>query len=170
MAQTFGPGRLSLDEWVRVLQDAKRGLHIAALQIAEVIGHTSVEKASEKLGSYQSSSGPFNAWAPLAESTIADKLSRGFPVPSPLLRTGEMQAGFEYEIQDKSEGDVVVTLKCDQEYAALQEFGTIHMPPRPFAGPAMWETIDELAPGIADAITEVFYPDGFLSHTKIRRK
>lgn len=169
MAQTFGPGRLSLAEWVTVLEEAQHGLHSAALQIAEVIGHHATEKAKDKLGNYQGSSGPFPSWPTLSPATIADKLSQGFPTPSPLLRTGEMQAGIGYEIENKGPGDVVVTLHCDAPYADYQEFGTIKMPPRPFAGPAMYETIEEMAPLLAEAITEVFYPHGFLAKGRLRK-
>jgi hypothetical protein len=42
-------------------------------------------------------------WAPLAESTIADKASHGFPTPKPLLRSGELRDSIEYTVNGNEE-------------------------------------------------------------------
>lgn len=169
MAQKIGPGELTLDQWVQVLRDAMVGLPGAIKDVAEVIGHNATENAKDKLGAYQGASGPFPAWVGLSPATIADKLSQGFPVPSPLLRTGAMRDGISYDIETKGPGDVVVTLQCDAPYADFHEFGTVKMPPRPFAGPAMYETVEAMAPQLAETVVTLFYPDGILSMAKMRR-
>jgi HK97 gp10 family phage protein len=66
-------------------------------------------------------------WAPLAESTIADKAKHGYPTPKPLLRTGELRDSIEYQVSG-NEG-VVGT---DNKAAPFLEFGTSKMPPRSF--------------------------------------
>jgi hypothetical protein len=66
-------------------------------------------------------------WAPLAESTIADKARHGFKTPAPLLRTGEMRDSIEYVVHG-NEGAV----GSNSEVAVYQELGTSHIPPRSF--------------------------------------
>ncbi len=67
-------------------------------------------------------------WAPLAESTIADKAKHGFPTPKPLLRTGELRDSIEYTVSGL-EGCV----GSDDPVAVYQELGTSRgLPPRSF--------------------------------------
>jgi hypothetical protein len=66
-------------------------------------------------------------WAPLAESTIADKAHHGFPTPKPLLRTGELRDSIEYVVHGL-EGAV----GSDLDRAVWQELGTSRIPPRSF--------------------------------------
>ncbi|MGX9431765.1 HK97 gp10 family phage protein [Bradyrhizobium sp. LeoA1S1] len=68
-----------------------------------------------------------DAWAPLAESTIHDKQDHGFPVPKPLLRTGEMRDSIEYTVAGH-QGAVGSNL----DIAVYQELGTKKIPPRSF--------------------------------------
>lgn len=86
----------------------------------------------DQIGEYQDAVGPYNAWAPLAESTEADKAAQGFPLNAPLLRTGELRESFAHE----REGDEGIVGATDpvMEY---QEFGTATIPPRPVVGPAL---------------------------------
>lgn len=66
-------------------------------------------------------------WAPLAESTIADKQAHGFPTPKPLLRTGQLRDSIEYVVHG-TEGAV----GSDLDIAFWQELGTSRIPPRSF--------------------------------------
>jgi hypothetical protein len=66
-------------------------------------------------------------WAPLADSTLADKASHGFPTPKPLLRTGEMRDSIEYTVHG-NEGCV----GSNSDIAVYQELGTSKIPPRSF--------------------------------------
>lgn len=73
-------------------------------------------------------------WAPLAESTLEDKASKGFPVPSPLLRTGEMAESYKRELEPT---ELAVVVGSEEQNALWQEMGTSRIPPRPVLAPAM---------------------------------
>lgn len=66
-------------------------------------------------------------WAPLAESTIADKAHHGFATPKPLLRTGALRDSIEYTVSGL-EGSV----GSDLDRAVYLELGTSRIPPRSF--------------------------------------
>lgn len=68
-------------------------------------------------------------WKPLAASTLKDKADKGYPVPSPLKRSGAMAASIEREV-DITELAVVVGSK--DVVMLWQEMGTSRgIPPRP---------------------------------------
>jgi hypothetical protein len=83
----------------------------------------------------------FENWPALAPATIEDKLSKGFPVPSPLLRTGALRDSIGHNVETPQIGRVVVTLYATAEYAPFQELGTETVPPRPFIGPTAFEDV-----------------------------
>lgn len=97
-------------------------------EVAESI----VQTAKDEIGFYQPAVGPFQDWAPLAESTEADKARKGFPQEAPLLRTGEFRETWEHEVR----GFEAVVGSKDKR-APWFEFGTVNMPPRPVLGPAV---------------------------------
>jgi hypothetical protein len=66
-------------------------------------------------------------WAPLAESTIADKAHHGFPTPKPLLRTGELRDSIEYTVHG-----LQGCVGSDLDIAVYQELGTSRIPARSF--------------------------------------
>jgi len=68
-------------------------------------------------------------WPPLADSTIEDKKDHGWPVPSPLKRTGEMADSIEKELDAVN---LEVAIGSKEMKAVWQEMGTPHIPPRPF--------------------------------------
>jgi phage gpG-like protein len=81
-----------------------------------------VEKtAKEKLGHEQGN------WPPLAQSTLDDKESKGYPTPSPLLRDGEMQGSIEHHV-----ADLEAEVGSNSQIAVWQELGTSKMPARSF--------------------------------------
>jgi hypothetical protein len=87
-------------------------------------------------------------WPMLAESTIADKEAKGFPVPSPLKRTGEMAESYKKEV-DIAELEMVIG---SPELKALwQEMGTVHIPPRPVCELALKNSL----PYAADVFGEI---------------
>ena len=107
--------------------------HAHALQEGLEQCAASIEKtAKDEFGHYQDAAGPFNAWDPLAESTKADRLSKGFSEDEPLLRTGEMRDSITHEVDGL---EAVVGAK-DQKMV-WHEFGTNRIPPRPVLGPAL---------------------------------
>lgn len=123
---------------------AHLGKVIAVLPMAE---HEALEKSCElveaeakaEIGNYQGAAGPFAAWAPLAESTLDDKERKGFGVPDPLLRTGDMRDSIEHVVGGRS-GFV----GSDSDIAVYQEIGTAKIPPRSFLGHAAVTKEDDI--------------------------
>lgn len=126
-------------------------LELLSLQGAEVTEHLTTHSAETirdiakaKIGYYQGASGGFPAWAPLAASTEAEKRRLGAPPNAPLLRHGEMYASIEYQAEfEPLEGNAVVG--TPSEVAVYQELGTPTIPPRPFMGPAGFESRETIA-------------------------
>lgn len=99
--------------------------------------------AKTQIGYYQPEVGEFPAWAPLAESTEAQKASMGAPPDAPLLRTGALYASIQREVQDKE-----AVVGSTDPVMIYHEFGTSKMPPRPVFGPA----VERQRPAITQAI------------------
>ena len=92
------------------------------------VGMLAESIAAEIPGHYQP------GWAPLAASTIADKEAKGFPVPSPLKRTGEMAASYKKEVDPFN---LELMIGSPDLKALWQEVGTVHIQPRPVCEPAL---------------------------------
>jgi len=113
--------------------------HHLTAKAAEIIK----EDAQKRIGEYQDYTGPFNSWAPLAESTMADRVAKGFTPDDPLLRTGDLRDSIEVTVKGNE-----AAVGSVSEIAMYQELGTDNMPPRPFLGPAAFDSklnIGELA-------------------------
>ncbi|WDZ97986.1 hypothetical protein Herbaro_09455 [Herbaspirillum sp. WKF16] len=94
---------------------------------------TAIQKtAKEEVGHYQGAVGPFPAWAPLAASTQADRVRRGFTADDPGLRRGDMRDSIKKEVA-LLEGVV----GSDDQNLVYFEIGTDKQPPRPVLGPAV---------------------------------
>ncbi len=109
---------------------------VAAVMVAEaslaIAAKMVQEDAQDRIGEYQDAAGGFPAWAPLADSTEAEKARLGYPADAPLLRDGTLRDSIEYEVEGN---EAIVGSKLP--VAAYQEFGTSRgLPPRPFLGPA----------------------------------
>lgn len=89
------------------------------------------DDAQARIGTYQGAAGPFNAWQPLANSTIADRINKGFTPNDPLLRSGELRDSITSQVH----GDKAIVGSAS-DIALYQEVGTATIPPRPFLGPA----------------------------------
>ena len=122
--------------------------HLGTLVVAEhEMEHRALERcakmvekhAREKVGEYQPETGPFAAWAGLADSTIADRERQGFAADEPLLRTGALRDSIEHTVQD-SEAQV----GSNSDIAVYQELGTKNMPPRSFLGGALADKLDDV--------------------------
>lgn len=105
--------------------------------------------AKEQIGHYQEAAGPHPAWAPLAESTEAEKARLGYPTDAPLLRTGELQDSFGHEAHG-NEGVVGSTDKT----MVYHEMGTEKMPPRPALGPAVFKNREKIEQILGRALVE----------------
>lgn len=104
-----------------------------------------VEKtAKSEFGHYQPEVGPHPAWPDLADSTVEDRIRKGFTPDDPLLRTGELRDSIKHEVKGLhgvvgSESDIMV----------YQEFGTLGsdgkgIPARPVLGPAAYRNKEKI--------------------------
>lgn len=133
------------------LQKALVGDTVKALVAAEVgmkAAATVVQHdAKERIGEYQDEVGPFPEWEQLADSTEEEKARLGFLADAPLERTGEMRDSIEKEFHPM---EAVIGSKLPE--AAFQEFGTEHIPPRPFLGPAVFANKKKIRALIGGAV------------------
>jgi phage gpG-like protein len=119
-----------------------RHLAVTAAMSGEVTHHLT-EKSAElikadaqkRIGEYQDYTGPFIGWAPLAESTVADRIAKGFTPDDPLLRTGDLRDSIEVSARGAE-----AVIGSRSEIALWQEVGTDKIPPRPFLGPAIYDS------------------------------
>ncbi|WP_315315570.1 hypothetical protein [Pantoea vagans] len=108
-----------------------------------------IEKtAKEEIGVYQPAFGPFDAWAPLAEATKADRVRRGYSEDEPLLRSGELRDSIESEV-----AGLTAIVGTKSEIGFWQEVGTNRISPRPFMGPAYVRNIYPLMGSICEALS-----------------
>jgi hypothetical protein len=109
------------------------------------------ETAKEEIGVYQPAVGPFEAWAPLAESTKSDRVRSGYTEDDPLLRSGELKDSIESEVIG-----LAAIVGTKSQIGLWQEVGTDRIPPRPFIGTAYVRKIDPLMESIGLAISRGF--------------
>jgi hypothetical protein len=100
----------------------------------ETIGEAQEKLAKGYIGHEQ------DAWPPLAESTIADKTRKGYPVPAPLLREGTMRDSIRHEVEPTAVG-ADLTVGSEEAIAKYQEMGTATIPPRPFLAKSAVEVL-----------------------------
>ncbi|HQT62543.1 hypothetical protein [Acidiphilium sp.] len=113
-------------------------------------------RAKQIIGHYQTETGPFDQWSPLAASTVQEKERLGYAPPdNPLKRTGEMQASIE-----RSADAERAYVGSDEDKALWQEMGThgpgvgpsgYHVPPRSFLGAAAFQLEDKVAEIVTEA-------------------
>ncbi len=141
-------------------------IKMAELAVIEVTAlHNGLDRAAQliektakaEIGTYQDEAGPFPAWAPLSDATETEKAKSGYPVDSPLLRTGEMRDSIKHET-DGLEAIVGATDK-KMEY---HEFGTNTIPARPVIGPAAYRNKEKIKKLLGTAAVE-----GILGKTSI---
>ncbi len=97
------------------------------------------DDAQGRIGHYQAAVGPFQDWAPLADSTEEEKSRLGYPLDAPLLREGQLRDSI---VTEHSALEAVIGSKSP--VAAYQEFGTETIPPRPFLGPAAFTNREKI--------------------------
>lgn len=137
----------------RVLE---RGLERVATRIERT--------AYGKFGHYQSGSGPFPAWAPLADATKEQRVELGYTPDDPLFREGQLQAGLSHEVHDL---EAVIGVYGEEgsnppdvgQIMIWQEMGTANMPPRPVLGPAAFENKDAIERILGEAAVEAVIGD-----------
>lgn len=134
---------MSLKEFAAMLE-ASVATVVPRLEIGlDKVGTLAQTLAAEYPGHYQP------GWAPLAESTLKDKADKGFPVPSPLKRTGEMAESYKKELDLAG---LAVAVGSPELKALWQEMGTSRgIPPRPVCEPALRNSL----PYAADVFGEI---------------
>jgi hypothetical protein len=129
--------------------------HLLTLQVAEVVALRKglelcakhVERtAKDEIGFYQQAVGPFPDWAPLADSTEAEKARLGFEPDAPLLRTGGLRDSIGHEV-----GALEAVVGSTSDVMVYQELGTPTIPPRPVLGPAAIHNADRIKRILGDA-------------------
>ncbi|WP_439413088.1 phage virion morphogenesis protein [Enterobacter ludwigii] len=142
---------LSLSDLAKVFTSAGPHIHTALEAGLEVVARTIEEEAKEEIGVYQPAVGPFDAWAPLAESTKADRVRQGYSEDDPLLRSGELRDSISHRVM----GLAAVVGSTDDK-AVWQEYGTDRIPPRPFIGPAYVKSFHKITEMVGFAVTRGF--------------
>ncbi|MGJ0479967.1 hypothetical protein [Pantoea agglomerans] len=142
---------MDLEQFAREMSSASATIATGLEAGFRVIVKEIEKTAKEEIGVYQPAYGPFDAWAPLAESTKADRVRRGYSEDEPLLRSGELRDSIESKVVGLS---AIVGTKSD--IGLWQEMGTENIPPRPFIGPAYVRKIDPLIDAISYNITKGF--------------
>lgn len=127
---------------------AAMAAHLARLAAAgPAVVHHMADRAGREIevtakgiiGFYQPRVGRWPAWAPLAESTEAEKERSGYERGAPLLRTGQMRDTIVRSV----EGGTVMVGATDAK-AIYHELGTRTIPPRPFMGPAAFQSMPRI--------------------------
>lgn len=138
---------MSFDALARRLADDAVGLYGRLQYVLEVAASQIMETARDEFGVYQKGIDEFVAWAPLAESTKAERTRLGYTPDDPLLRSGALQASVVYEVHGL---DAVIG--TPSQIGFWHEFGTSRMPPRPVFGPALARNMGFLGSVLGDAI------------------
>ena len=136
--------------------------HEVTHHIADEAGGMVERAAREKIGFYQAAAGPFAAWAPLAESTIALHNKAGVG-DTPLYLSGHLRESFSHVTEGKT-----TTVGSTDPVMVYHEFGTSRAPPRPVLGPAMFENREHIIQGAA-GIVAAWLAAGGWRRQRIRR-
>ncbi|MGC1030908.1 phage virion morphogenesis protein [Pantoea agglomerans] len=142
---------MDLEQFARELSSASASIATGLEVSFRVIVKEIEETAKEEIGVYQPAYGPFDAWAPLAESTKADRVRRGYSDDEPLLRSGELRESIQSEVVG-----LAAIVGTKSEIGLWQEVGTERIPPRPFIGPAYIRRIGPLMEASREAILNGF--------------
>lgn len=139
---------MDLEQFAREMSSASASIATGLEAGFRVIVKEIEETAKEEIGVYQPAYGPFDAWAPLAESTKADRVRLGYSEDEPLLRSGELRDSIQSEVVG-----LAAIVGTKSEIGLLQEVGTSYLPPRPFIGPAYVRKIDPLMDAVRTTIS-----------------
>lgn len=142
---------MDLEQFARELSSASASIATGLEEGFRVIVKEIEETAKEEIGIYQPAYGPFDAWAPLAESTKADRVRRGYSEDEPLLRSGELRDSIHSEVMG-----LAAIVGTKSEIGLWQEVGTSHIPPRPFIGTVYVRKIDSLQDLLGHAVSYGF--------------
>ena len=170
--------------FAEIISLAERAGPLLLAGAADAVGQAAVRvqaTAQKKFGVYQPQVGPFPAWQPLAESTVAEKLRAGAEGDDPLI--GHYQGPHEYlsgnnifdakgqqneawptslrrSIEIARHNPLLAEVGTNDPIGLYQELGTSRIPPRPFMRPAGYEEGQELERDMAGVVVAVFFEGG----------
>lgn len=142
---------MNLEEFARAMTVAVKAAPESINGVVKHLADETARIARQEIGTYQEVVGPFPAWASLAESTEQDKSRNGYPLNSPLERTGEMRSS----IRSEDYGDVAFAGSGDEKLY-WHEQGTPKMPPRPVMGPAAIRATENVEAVVNKALKTIF--------------
>ena len=135
---------MSLMQFATVVGEMAVAAHKVSEHAMERAAQAVEKEAKASVGNYQDQSGPFVAWAELADSTKTDRERQGFPENEPELRTGELRDSIEHTVIRSRLGDVEAEVGSNSDIMVFQELGTEKMPPRSILGGAAARTETEV--------------------------
>lgn len=147
---------LKLDEFSRHLNRVAASYPRYLEKGMAFMGEALEKSAKSKIGYLQPGAGEFEAWEPLAESTIADKERQGYLFKddgNPLYRTGELMESISFIFHIATQ---TLFLGSTSEIMIFQEFGTVHIPPRSVLGLTMYKAIHFIALALRYLIIDWF--------------
>jgi hypothetical protein len=144
----------SFTEFSNHLLRAARTIPKEITRTVENIGAMVEKTAKDKIGYYQQSSGEFDAWESLSESTLKQHVTVGVG-DSPLLVHGGLYASVTHDIEIGSRAQKL-SVGTESDIGFWQETGTATIPPRPFIGPAMLENEKKIQEMLGQAVERGF--------------
>lgn len=158
-------GLLSLAQFAAKLAEVPLEMQAAETLVLTHAAKHVQQEAKKQIGHYADAAGPFGAWAPLAETTLADKERAGYAPPdNPLLRSGDMRDSIEYTVLP-----LEAHVGSNDDKAVYQELGThgpnpgadgYHVPPRSFLGSTAFREKDQIGRMIGFGIVQVLVGSG----------
>lgn len=142
---------MNLEQFAREMSSASATIATGLEAGFRIIVKEIEETAKEEIGVYQPAYGPFDDWAPLAESTKHDRIRQGYSEDEPLLRSGKLRDSIQSEVMG-----LAAIVGTKSEIGLWQEVGTERIPPRPIIGPAYVRRIGPLIEAIEQAIFKGF--------------
>lgn len=107
--------------------------------------------------------GNYQPWEPLKDATIEQKARYGLgkegDARSMLFATGALHESISFSVAFARKQTFVGT---NNAYAAVHEYGSSHVPPRPFLGPSMVMTMEKLYAKFENQLCKTL--DGSLTH------
>jgi HK97 gp10 family phage protein len=152
---------MDIDQAIRKLLDIPVKTHVAVNVVMSKAAILVRDTATKKFGEYQPAVGEFPAWEPLQPETVERKIEAGSQGDDPLVGhyakgtkgnavwSAPLQTTIEMQV-----GDWVAHVGTKDQLAEYHEYGTEHIPPRPFLRPALFEKTDEIKTLVNEAVSE----------------
>lgn len=124
--------------------------HRAMEQAARIVER----RAKAIVGHYQTDTGPFPAWAELADATKAERLALGYTENDPGLRSGGQRDSIGHKV-----GYREAAIGSNDEHLVYFELGTERQPPRSVLGAAAHQTEKQVAEIVGSGVVRALVGD-----------